>query len=147
MNEPRPDAATPPGWILLFAAWALATCSTLGSLFFSSVMELPPCVLCWYQRIALFPLVLILGVGLFPFDARVVRYALPLTAAGWLVAAFHNLVYVGVIPEALQPCSEGVSCSARNLSLFGFVSIPLLSLVGFSVLLGLLVALKRRALP
>ncbi len=135
----------PAGWPILFAAWLLAAAATTGSLFFSSVMELQPCLLCWYQRIALFPLVLVLAVGLFPFDARVVRYAFPLAAAGWLVAAFHNLVYFGVIPENLQPCSAGVSCSDRNLELLGFISIPLLSFVGFSAILALLFILHRRS--
>ena len=135
----------PAGWPILFGAWLLAAAATTGSLFFSSVMELQPCLLCWYQRIALFPLVLVLAVGLFPFDARVVRYASPLAAAGWLVAAFHNLVYFGVIPENLQPCSAGVSCSDRNLELLGFISIPLLSFVGFSAILALLFILHRRS--
>jgi disulfide bond formation protein DsbB len=69
-----------PDWTLLFLAWLIATASTLGSLFFSYVMELPPCVLCWYQRICLFPLVIIIARGLFPLDRQVIRYALPLTA-------------------------------------------------------------------
>lgn len=139
-----PAATASSSWALLFSCWLLASLATAGSLFFSSVMELPPCVLCWYQRIALFPLVVLLPVGLFPFDPRAVRYALPLAGGGWLVAAYHNLVYFGLVPEQLVPCSEGVSCSARNLGLFGFVSIPLLSLLGFSALLTLLVLLKRR---
>ena len=139
------NADAPPGWWVLFAAWLLAAGATGGSLFFSSVMDLPPCVLCWYQRIALFPLVLVLAAGLFPFDARVVRYALPLTAAGWVVAGYHNLLYWGIVPETLSPCSQGVSCTNKHLDLFGFVSIPLLSWVGFSVLLVLLFVLKRRA--
>lgn len=147
VTKPQPDASAPAGWSLLFACWLLAATATAGSLFFSSVMDLPPCVLCWYQRIALFPLVLILAVGLFPFDARVVRYALPLALAGWVVAGYHNLVYLGFIPERLQPCSQGVSCSERNLDLFGFVSIPLLSLAGFSALITLLVVLHRRSTP
>lgn len=134
----------PAGWSLLFSAWLLAAGASAGSLFFSSVMELQPCLLCWYQRIAMFPLVLVLTVGLFPFDPRAARYALPLAAAGWLVAAFHNLVYWGVIPENLQPCSAGVSCSERNLQLFGFISIPLLSFVGFTAILSLLLILHRR---
>jgi disulfide bond formation protein DsbB len=64
--------ATDSAWALVFAAWVIATASTLGALFFSEVLELPPCVLCWYQRIFMFPLVLLLPVGLFPFDPRVV---------------------------------------------------------------------------
>ncbi|MBI5481683.1 MAG: disulfide bond formation protein B [Deltaproteobacteria bacterium] len=137
--------AAPAGWWWLFAAWLTAAGATAGSLFFSSVMDLPPCVLCWYQRIALFPLVLVLAAGLFPFDARVVRYALPLAAAGWAVAGYHNLLYWGVVPESLSPCSEGVSCTNKHLDLFGVVSIPLLSWVGFTVLIALVVVLKRRA--
>lgn len=147
MTKPEPDAAAQTSWFILFACWLLAATATGGSLFFSSVMELPPCLLCWYQRIALFPLVLIFAVGLFPFDARVVRYALPLALGGWLVAGYHNLIYLGVIPENLQPCSQGVSCSERNLNLFGFVSIPLLSLVGFSAIIALLLVLHRRSSP
>ena len=60
--------ATDRDWWLLFAAWSIVTLSTAGSLFFSYVMEFAPCVLCWYQRICLFPLVVILARGLFPFD-------------------------------------------------------------------------------
>ena len=57
-------------WNLLFICWLIATTSTLGSLFFSYVMEFAPCVLCWYQRIFFFPLVILFAVGLFPFDAK-----------------------------------------------------------------------------
>ena len=145
VKKPEPDRTAPASWSLLFACWLLAASATTGSLFFSSVMELQPCALCWYQRIALFPLVLVLAVGLFPFDGRAVRYALPLALAGWLVAGYHNLVYLGFIPERLQPCSQGVSCSDKNLDLFGFVSIPLLSWLGFSAIVALLVVLHRRS--
>ncbi len=60
-------------WLLLFAAWMLTLLATAGSLFFSNVMEFAPCVLCWYQRICLFPLVVILARGLLPFDRGAVR--------------------------------------------------------------------------
>ena len=61
----------------------------------------------------MFPLVLILPIGLFPFDARVIRYALPLAMLGWLIAVFHQLLVVGVIPESLKPCAQGVPCSVK----------------------------------
>ena len=131
-------------WLLLFAAWLVAALATAGSLLFSSGMQLEPCVLCWYQRICLFPLVVVLARALFPLDRGVVRYALPLAAIGWLIAAYHNLVYAGVVPETLQPCARGASCSERNLELFGFVDIPLLSLLAFTALAGILVAVARR---
>ena len=134
-------------WILLLAAWLVAALATGGSLLFSSVMGFPPCVLCWYQRICLFPLVVVLARALFPLDRGVVRYALPLAAIGWLVAAWHNLIYAGVVPESLQPCARGVSCSERYVALFGFLDIPLLSLLAFSVLVAVLavVAWRNRA--
>lgn len=134
-------------WALLFAAWLVAAVATGGSLFLSQVIGLPPCVLCWYQRIFLFPLVVVLGFGLFPTDRRAVRYALPLVALGWLVAGYHNLVYAGVVPESLQPCTRGVSCSEESLELFGVLSIPLLSLLAFTALAGLLLAVTRRSPP
>jgi disulfide bond formation protein DsbB len=93
-------------WNLLFLCWLVASLSAMGSLFFSYVMEFAPCVLCWYQRIFLFPLVIILAVGLFPYDKNVVKYSLPLAIAGWLTAAYHNLLYAGIIPESIQPCSK-----------------------------------------
>ena len=133
-----------PDWSLLFAAWLLATLSTAGSLFFSYVMEFAPCVLCWYQRICLFPLVVILARGLFPFDRGVVKYALPLAVLGWIVAAYHNLIYAGIVPENLQPCSKGVSCTEEYIELFGVLSIPMMALLGFTVLVGMLFALHRR---
>ena len=131
-------------WNILFLCWLLVSVSALGSLFFSYVMEFAPCVLCWYQRIFLFPLVLILAIGLFPFDKKVVKYALPLAIAGWLTAAYHNLLYAGIIPESIQPCTQGVSCTEEYIDLFGFLSIPMLSLLSFSTIIVLLIILMRR---
>jgi disulfide bond formation protein DsbB len=131
-------------WNILFLSWLVTSVSILGSLFFSHVMEFAPCVLCWYQRIFLFPLVIILAVGLFPFDKSVVKFALPLTVAGWLTAAYHNLLYVGLIPESIQPCSQGVSCTEEYIELFGFLSIPMLSIISFTTILTLLIILMRR---
>ncbi|MBK6980223.1 MAG: disulfide bond formation protein B [Betaproteobacteria bacterium] len=132
-------------WGLVFAGWLVAAASTLGALFFSEVMELPPCVLCWYQRIFMFPLVLVLPLGLFPFDAKVARYALPLAAGGWLVALYHLLLVAGWIPERAGPCVQGVPCSELQVQWLGFVNIPLLSFVAFSTLAALLVAAHFRS--
>ncbi len=131
-------------WTILFLCWLLAGVSTTASLFFSQVMEFAPCVLCWYQRIALFPLVLILAAGLFPLDRGVLKYALPLATAGWLTAAYHNLLYAGIVPESIQPCAQGVSCTEEYISLFGFLTIPMLSLLSFSTIIALLITLKTR---
>jgi len=132
------------GWTILFFCWLLAALSAAGSFFFSSVMGFAPCVLCWYQRICLFPLVIILAAALFPFDRGVVRYALPLAGIGWLIALYHNLLYSGFIPKSIQPCSQGVSCTEKYIDLFGFLTIPLLSLLSFTAIIALLLTLKRR---
>ena len=131
-------------WTILFLCWFLVTSSTLGSIFFSSVMEFAPCVLCWYQRICLFPLVLIIGMGLFPVDKKVVRYALPLAIAGWLIALYHSLLYSGIIPESIQPCTQGVSCTEEYINLLGFITIPMLSLLSFTTIIILLLIFLRR---
>jgi disulfide bond formation protein DsbB len=101
-------------------------------------MEFAPCVLCW------FPLVIVLAVGLFPYDKKVVKFSLPLAIAGWLTAAYHNLLYAGVIPKSIQPCSQGVSCTEEYIDLFGFMSIPMLSLLSFTAIITLLTLLMRR---
>jgi len=145
-NGAAPAERVEVDWILLFSAWLITAVATVGSLFFSYVMGFAPCVLCWYQRIFLFPLVIVLARGLFPLDRAVVRYALPLASLGWLVAGYHNLVYAGIVPESLQPCTQGVSCSEEYLELFGFLSIPMLSWLGFTALTGILLAVHRRNL-
>jgi disulfide bond formation protein DsbB len=140
---PQPDRPSNLSWTILFLCWLVSSISTMASLFFSYVMGFAPCVLCWYQRICLFPLVIILAVGLFPFDKNVVKFALPLAIAGWLTAFYHNLLYSGVIPENIQPCSQGVSCTEKYIELFGFLTIPMLSLLSFSTIITLLIILKR----
>lgn len=133
----------PAHWNAVFLCWSIACVSTLGSLFFSEVMHRVPCVLCWYQRIFMFPLLFIFTVGLFPFDVRCVRYALPISLAGWAVALYHWLLYVGIVPESMQPCTQGISCADAQMELVGFFSIPLLSLAAFSLIVALTLAVRR----
>ena len=130
--------------MLAFACWVVAAAATLGALFLSEVMQIPPCVLCWYQRIFMFPLALVLPMGLFPFDANAAKFALPLTVAGLLTAVYHNLLYAGLIPKSIQPCAQGVPCTEKYIELFGFVSIPLLSLLALAAMTALLIIVKRR---
>ena len=126
-----------------YVAWAQALVATTGSLYFSEVMRLPPCSLCWYQRIAMYPLVVVLGVGLASSDPRARWYALPLALLGWVIAAYHNLLYYKVIPEGFTTCTSGVSCTSRQIEWLGFVTIPLLSLVAFTVVLACLLMFKQ----
>ncbi len=128
---PTVERSSPVNGLLPYAAWVLALLSMAGSLFFSEVMDLPPCVLCWYQRIAMYPLVLIIGIGIVTNDLRWKTYALPLALIGLVISVYHNLVYYGVIPESLTPCTQGVSCSERQIEWLGFITIPLMGLASF----------------
>lgn len=138
---PRDDNA---GWTLVFGAWLVAAVATLGALFFSEVMDVAPCVLCWWQRIFMFPLVLLLPFGLFPFDARIARAALAMALPGLAVALFHLGVVAGVVPERMQPCTRGVPCAEQAIAWFGFVTIPLMSAVAFASIIVLAVLAARR---
>lgn len=131
-------------WTFIFSSWMIAALATLSSLFFSEVMELIPCVLCWYQRIFMFPLAIILLVGLLPLDKKVVRYALPFAVLGLCFTIYHCLLFYGFIPENLRPCSQGVPCNDDSMVLFDFLPIPLLSLAAFLSITILLFLAKPR---
>lgn len=130
--------------LMPFLAWTMALVASVGSLFFSEIMQLPPCVLCWYQRIAMYPLVIIIGVGIISKDGRLKSYALPLSVIGLAIAVYHNLLYYGIIPESITPCQQGISCTSRQIEWFGFITIPLLSLTAFSLITLCLIFYKSR---
>ena len=144
MEEMTTREQTYAAWNLLFLAWLVALVSTLGALFASEVLDMAPCLLCWYQRIAMFPLVILLGLALLPFDARIVRYTLPLAALGGAVALYHALLVWGVVPKDIVPCGHGPSCSEADVIFFGFVNFPLLSLASFAVIAVLLILVRAR---
>lgn len=139
-----PQRATQREWTLLFLAWGIAVVATAGSLFLSEVMEYVPCVLCWYQRIPMYALAMILGIALWTQDVLVRKYALPLALVGVALAAFHCLLYLGLIPKGIQPCSQATPCSEVKLQLWGFVTIPLMSLAAFAAIAVTLFLLKRK---
>lgn len=116
---------------LLYAAWIIALVATVGSLFFSEVMNLPPCVLCWYQRIAMYPLVIVIGAGIIMRDTKLKNYALPLALIGLAISIYHNLLYYGILPESIAPCTQGISCTTVQLQWLGFITIPLMALTAF----------------
>jgi len=117
--------------IILYVAFAIALSSMLGSLFFSEILKLPPCELCWYGRIALYPIVILLAVGIINKDKKIYSYVLPLSIAGLTITTFHNLLYYNIIPEGFAPCTLGVSCTAKLVALLGFIDIPLLAFLAF----------------
>jgi len=131
-------------WIIIFASWAISMVATLGSLFFSEVMLLPPCVLCWYQRICMYPLTLVLLIGFIFSEKNVVKYAAPLAIIGWFIAFYHNLLYYKWLPESAAPCKQGISCTSVQIEWLGFITIPFLSFISFTIILGLLYTAHRK---
>lgn len=129
---------------LIYPAWVVAIVATLGSLYFSEVRLFVPCTLCWYQRILMYPLVIILGVASYKQDRHVVRYALPLSVLGIGVAAFHYLEQKVPWISSSAVCRSGVPCDVQYINWLGFVTIPLLSLVAFALITALLMATARR---
>lgn len=123
----------------LYLAWLIALSSTLGALFVGEVMGRTPCALCWYQRIAMFPLALVLGIACYVSDQSVRRYALPIAAIGGAVALWQSLLFAGVVPERVQPCARGgPSCSGQDQLLFGLLPLPYLSVAAFAAIVLLL---------
>lgn len=134
-------------WALLLLAWLLALTATAAALFLGEVMGMAPCVLCWYQRIAMFPLVAVLGIACYSADRRGAVYALPLALAGIALAAYHTLLVAGLIPRAWIPCGPGVSCANQNLEILNAIQIPWLSLAAFVAIASLLVVYLRKTRP
>lgn len=143
------DTAHPAttAWLMLFVAWLVALAATLSALFIGEVMGQAPCLLCWYQRIAMFPLALILGIGCVREDAGVRRYALPLALAGAAVALWHSLLYFGAVPKAIEPCGQGPSCTSVDMTILGGLPLPVLSLGAFAAIILLLIFTKPKEQP
>ncbi len=121
----------------LWLGFAVATTATLGSLYLSEIAHLVPCTYCWYQRIAMYPLVVILGIAALRKDQGVRIYATTLAVIGAVLAFYHRIVQA--FPELNgSACSAGVPCTAAYFTLFGFVTIPYMALSGFLLILALL---------
>jgi len=121
----------------LWLAFTVATTATLGSLYLSEIAHLIPCTFCWYQRIAMYPLVPILGIAAWRKDDSVRIYAATLAGIGAIIATYHRLMQE--FPDlGGTACSTGVPCTAAYFTLFGFVTIPYMALSGFLLILVLL---------
>ena len=129
--------------VLLFAAWLLAVVASFSVLFVGEVLGQAPCNLCWFQRAFMFPLAVILGVAAWRGDPGVWRYGLPLAGSGALIALYHTLLYAGIAPAPIVPCTaSGPSCIDDGMLLLG-LPIPLLALGAFAAIAVLLILLRR----
>ncbi len=118
----------------LYLAWLVAIVATAGSLYFSEIRHFIPCTYCWYQRILMYPLVIILGIASYKRDRGIAIYTLPLSILGLAIALYH---YLGQkVPNlfASGGCSTAVPCGHMYIDWWGVVTIPFLSLVAFTLI-------------
>jgi disulfide bond formation protein DsbB len=117
-------------YVALLAAW-IALC---GSLYFSEVAGYIPCTFCWYQRILMYPLAIILPVGLLRHDRHLPLYVLPFSVVGIGVSTYHYLLQKTTLFSELASCQMGVPCSGIWINWLGFITIPFLALIAFFVI-------------
>lgn len=128
----------------LYAAWLVALTATLGSLYFSEIKEFVPCELCWYQRICMYPLSIVLGIAAYHQDTRLKKYVLPLSIIGGCISLFHYLQQKVPGFAAIRPCTEGVPCNMAYINWMGFVTIPFLAFVAFAFITVLMIVTKSK---
>jgi len=119
-----------PVWardLALPLATAIAAVTTLGSLYYSEIAGYPPCTLCWYQRIAIYPQVIVLGVAALRRDREVWRTAIPLAVVGAAISVWH--IVIERLPSLAGPCDPSNPCTIKWVEEFGFLTVPAMALV------------------
>jgi len=117
-------------YIALIVAWT----ATLGSLYFSEIRHFIPCTLCWYQRILMYPLSIILLVGIIRRDQGIAYYVLPFSSVGILVSSYHFLHQKTDLFSNSTACTSGVPCTSTWINWFGIITIPFLALIAFLII-------------
>lgn len=120
--------------LISYVIWGVALLAMIMSLVFSEILKLPPCSLCWYQRIFIYPLVFIVPIGIVRNDKSIFTYSIVLSSIGLVISSYHSLIYHGVVQEALKLCNSELSCKAKQFELFGLLSIPVMSFFSFLII-------------
>lgn len=127
----------------LWMGFAVATAATLGSLFYSEVMQYTPCKLCWLQRIFIYPQAIILGMAAWKKDNFVVNYSIVLSVIGAGIAAFHYTNQIsGSSSLACATLGYSASCSKQFVLDYGYMTIPFMALIAFSLITLLMIYKK-----
>lgn len=142
-----PEAHESLGSGAVWLAWLVALVATVGSLIYSEVIGFQPCRLCWFQRIAMYPMAVILLVGAIRRDVTVKFYALPLALVGLGISIWHYLIQTFPSLSESAACDPSVPCSAKYVDIFGFVSIPFMAGAGFTLISVLLLLYLRASKP
>ncbi|WP_138495733.1 disulfide oxidoreductase [Paenibacillus pinistramenti] len=126
----------------LYMAWIVAITATAGSLYLSEILHYEPCRLCWFQRIFMYPQVILLGIAAYRNDRKIIPYVLPLCIIGGCISIYHYSEQKIPALAKVLPCQVGVPCSTSYINFWGFITIPLLALIAF-ILISLFLWLGR----
>ncbi|KRG15090.1 2-oxoglutarate dehydrogenase [Virgibacillus soli] len=128
---------------ILYFAWIVSLVATLGSLFFSEIKGFIPCEFCWYQRILMYPLVVIIGIAVFEHNKNIKKYVLPFSIIGMGVSFYHYLIQKVPGLASVKPCVGGVPCNGQYINWLGFITIPFLALIAFTLITVFMLLLRR----
>ncbi|PFW23647.1 disulfide oxidoreductase [Bacillus thuringiensis] len=118
----------------LYMAWIVSMITTLGSLFFSEILGFIPCELCWFQRIMMYPLCIILGIATFYNEKNIKKYILPISIIGGSISLYHYAIQKIPCVSEINPCVQGVPCNVDYINWLGFITIPFLALIAFCMI-------------
>ncbi|MGF9713898.1 disulfide bond formation protein B [Paenibacillus sp. JMULE4] len=127
---------------LIYFAWIVSVVATSGSLYFSEVLGFIPCDLCWYQRIFMYPLSVILGIAAYYNEKSLKKYVLPLSIIGGSISLYHYMLQKIPGFVEIKPCTQGVPCNVDYIDWLGFITIPFLALTAFLLIIMCMLLLK-----
>lgn len=130
---------------LLIAIWTVSLIATLGSLYFSEVRNYIPCEMCWYQRILMYPILVISTIAIIQKNAKIALTLLVFSSIGGVIALYHYGIQKLSFLANTAPACKTVSCTAQYIDWLGFITIPFLSLVAFVMIIIASIALMREA--
>ncbi|WP_341769670.1 disulfide oxidoreductase [Effusibacillus lacus] len=127
-------------------SWSISIVAVLGSLYFSEVAGYVPCTLCWFQRIFMYPLAVILGIASYRGDTHITNYVLPFSIIGGSFSLYHYLEQKISYFGELTPCRVGIPCNVEYINWFGFITIPFLALACFFLITVIMWIIRRDTL-
>lgn len=112
-------------------AFLMTLGAIIGSLAYSNIFAFPPCEFCWWQRIFMYPQVIVLGIGIWQRDVKIWMTSIVLSAIGFCFSLYHVLMQAGVVGPSAACATSGVSCTKIDVMIFGWITIPIMCLILF----------------
>lgn len=128
----------------IYMAWLVSIVATAGSLYLSEILHYEPCRLCWFQRIFMYPQVILLGIAAYRQDRNIIAYSIPLSAVGAAISVYHYSLQKIPFMAELLPCRVGIPCNFDYINWLGFITIPFLALIAAVLIIVFLWAAKEQ---